>query len=124
MSGGNGSERNGKEGRGPIPQSSRQREPQRRRRGCRCYKFKGSLGSEGEPALRSRGREVPEVVVRRRFDRSIINFLVHYRPAADSWMLFDNTGISPVVVALGEKNRVRVIEEKLYNAVIKDYGAT
>jgi hypothetical protein len=28
MSGGNGSERNGKEGRGPIPQSSRQREPQ------------------------------------------------------------------------------------------------
>src|SRR6266849_5899322 len=56
-SGGNGSERNGKEGRGPIPQSSRQREAQRRRRGCRCYKFKGSLGSEGEPVLRSRGRE-------------------------------------------------------------------
>ncbi len=42
----------------------------------------------------------------------------------DSWMLFDNTGVSPVVVALGEKNRVRVVEEKLYNRIIQAYGTT
>jgi len=32
------------------------------------------------------GHDVPEAVVRRRFDRSIRNFLVHYRPLGDSWM--------------------------------------
>jgi predicted ABC-type ATPase len=68
------------------------------------------------------GHDVPEVVVRRRFGRSIANFLVYYRPVADSWMLFDNTGVLPVVVASGENNRVRVVEEKLYNELIKDYG--
>ena len=31
------------------------------------------------------GHNVPEPDVRRRFDRSLRNFLFHYRPLADSW---------------------------------------
>ncbi|MGH9682328.1 MAG: zeta toxin family protein, partial [Candidatus Acidiferrales bacterium] len=44
------------------------------------------------------GHDVPEVVVRRRFDRSIRNFLSHYRRLADSWTLFDNSEATPVVI--------------------------
>jgi predicted ABC-type ATPase len=36
------------------------------------------------------GHDVPEADVRRRFDRSIKNFLQLYRPLGDSWFLFDN----------------------------------
>jgi predicted ABC-type ATPase len=45
------------------------------------------------------GHDVPEAVVRRRFGRSIRNFLLHYRLVSDSWMLFDNPGAVPAVIA-------------------------
>ena len=38
------------------------------------------------------GHDVPEPVVRRRFDRSMQNFLLYYRPLAKVWTLFDNSG--------------------------------
>jgi predicted ABC-type ATPase len=41
------------------------------------------------------GHDVPELVVRRRFGRSIKNFFAGYRPLADSWYLFDNSGKTP-----------------------------
>src|SRR5438105_1292491 len=41
------------------------------------------------------GHDVPEAVVRRRFDRSIRNFFRIYRSLAESWMLFDNSAESP-----------------------------
>ncbi len=43
------------------------------------------------------GHDVPEIVIRRRFDRSIRNFLLHYRPLGDSWTLFDNSAATPAV---------------------------
>ena len=49
------------------------------------------------------GHDVPEPVVRRRFDRSIRNFLLYYRRQSDFWTLFDNSGATPRVVAF-EKN--------------------
>lgn len=41
------------------------------------------------------GHDVPEAVIRRRFDRSIRNFLVRYRSLGASWMFFDNSGATP-----------------------------
>jgi predicted ABC-type ATPase len=37
------------------------------------------------------GHHVPEEVIRRRFDRSIRNFMVEYRRMADSWYFFNNS---------------------------------
>ena len=57
------------------------------------------------------GHDVPESVVRRRFDRSIRNFLQHYRALGDSWMLFDNAGTPPILIAFEEgANLVQLIE--------------
>ncbi len=53
------------------------------------------------------GHDVPPTVVRRRFDRSIQNFFADYRPLADSLILFDNSGATPVAVAF-EKEEGRV----------------
>jgi predicted ABC-type ATPase len=68
------------------------------------------------------GHDVPEAVVRRRFDRSVHNFLVHYRQLADVWMLFDNSGQVPRVVALERDKRVRIIKKGVYTALVNRYG--
>ncbi len=67
------------------------------------------------------GHDVPESVVRRRFDRSARNFLSHYRQLADSWTLFDNSGEGPTLIALEEDKSVRIIHKRLYEALVKSY---
>jgi predicted ABC-type ATPase len=68
------------------------------------------------------GHDVPEPVVRRRFDRSIRNFLVDYRHLADRWTLFDNSGKTPVRIASEKHKRVRIIDKKLYDVLVKRCG--
>ena len=68
------------------------------------------------------GHDVPETVVRRRFTRSICNFLIHYRPLADSWVLHDNTGSTPAMVASQAQGQLRILESRLYNELIKTFG--
>ncbi len=68
------------------------------------------------------GHDVPEAVVRRRFGRSIRNFLIHYRALADSWALYDNTGATPEMIASEERGRLRIVEARLYNQLMAIYG--
>ena len=68
------------------------------------------------------GHNVPEVDVRRRFDRSIRNFLVHYRPLADSWVLYDNTAATPRIVATEEQHQLQVVDAMLYNDLVRRFG--
>jgi len=68
------------------------------------------------------GHDVPETVVRRRFARSIANFLVHYRRLADSWTVFDNSGETPNVIAFEKHRQVRIMEPAIYNGLVARYG--
>ncbi len=68
------------------------------------------------------GHDVPEPVARRRFDRSIRNFVAEYRQLADSWFLFDNSGSSPAEVAFQKQGRLHIIDQEIYNLVIARYG--
>ncbi len=68
------------------------------------------------------GHDIPEPVVRRRFDRSIQNFFAYYRPLGDSWILFDNSGATPAVVALEKQGKPRIINRELYESLIARYG--
>jgi predicted ABC-type ATPase len=65
------------------------------------------------------GHDVPAVDVRRRFDRSIRNFLVHYRLLADSWTLYDNTAAMPNIIASEERGRLQIGETTLYNDLVR-----
>ena len=44
------------------------------------------------------GHDVPEKTIKRRFDRSWINFQETYKSLADSWIIFDTSGKEPVVL--------------------------
>jgi predicted ABC-type ATPase len=68
------------------------------------------------------GHDVPESVVRRRFGRSIYNFLVRYRQLANSWTLFDNSGATPTVIAFEREESLRIMNREVYETLIAHYG--
>ncbi len=47
------------------------------------------------------GHDVPPRDVLRRFDRGWVNFERVYRPLADSWAVYDNSGLRPILLEQG-----------------------
>jgi predicted ABC-type ATPase len=67
------------------------------------------------------GHNVPEPDVRRRFERTIRNFLIHYRPLANSWILFDNSVKPPSVIALDDEGQLCIMDKNAYSNLIHRY---
>ncbi len=72
--------------------------------------------------VESGGHDVPAVDVRRRFRRSIENFLQIYKPLADAWMLFDNSGEKHNLVAQKRDGKLAVNSQDLYKKITKGNG--
>lgn len=65
------------------------------------------------------GHDVPGEDVVRRFARSLDNFFGVYKDEVDTWMLFDNSGLKPVLAAR-RKNGTEVIEDApAYDRILK-----
>jgi predicted ABC-type ATPase len=50
------------------------------------------------------GHDVPEGILRRRFIRSLRLLEQVYKPAVDSWIVYDNSGMKPRIVMEGSNN--------------------
>ena len=48
------------------------------------------------------GHDIPEPVIRRRFDAGMRNFQTSYKHLVDSWAKFDNLGKEPILLEWGE----------------------
>lgn len=48
--------------------------------------------------VRQGGHHVPDTDVRRRYERGLRNFEVHYRPLAGMWAMYENSGAGPVLI--------------------------
>jgi hypothetical protein len=60
---------------------------------------------------RQGGHSVPDDVIRRRYERGLVNFATRYRDAVDEWQLYDNTDpLDRRLVARGERGSVEVID--------------
>jgi predicted ABC-type ATPase len=68
------------------------------------------------------GHNVPVEDVLRRFGRSVCNFFKLYQPFADSWMLFNNAGPTPILIAEKKNGRMTINDENLYNNIVKGIG--
>lgn len=65
------------------------------------------------------GHDVPVNDVRRRFARSIHNFFQFYRSLLDSWMLFDNSGLVPKLIAEEKNGHVDILDKDLFDKILK-----
>jgi predicted ABC-type ATPase len=72
--------------------------------------------------VRNGGHHIPEVIVRRRFGRSLPNFLRVYKPLADSWTIFDNSRDVPKTIAIEELGKVEILDPDLFNILLKYQG--
>lgn len=67
----------------------------------------------------SGGHNVPEQIIRRRYDLGIRNLTERYIPVCDFWMIIDNSHTSSEMIAEGGKDIVTKIHNKnLYNLLI------
>jgi predicted ABC-type ATPase len=68
------------------------------------------------------GHDVPAATVRRRFERGLHNLFHLYRPLVDSWVLFDNSGDEPRVIAKETAGVLRVLDATLFDEITKSAG--
>ena len=68
------------------------------------------------------GHDVPTKDVLRRFDRSISNFFRLYQPFLDSWILLNNAGAVPILIAEKKNAKIKIVDESLYNYIVKSIG--
>jgi len=67
--------------------------------------------------VRRGGHDIPEKVVRRRFHKGLQNLFTRYRPMLDSWMLFDNSGMIPQLIAREELGEFQVLDQMLFEKI-------
>ena len=71
-----------------------------------------------EMRVKHGGHDIPEAIVHRRFDRSLSNFFEFYKPLADSWTIFDNSGDVPKVVAFEEFGKLEIIDLQAFSFIL------
>lgn len=65
------------------------------------------------------GHDVPGEDVLRRFARSLNNFFGTYKNMVATWMLFDNSGMKPVLAARRNNGTETVEDKAAYESIIK-----
>ena len=63
------------------------------------------------------GHHVPTADVKRRFKRSISNFFELYKPLLDSWMMFDNSQTTPLLIAENNESNEILYDKSLFNKI-------
>ena len=63
------------------------------------------------------GHDVPPADIRRRFKRSLENFVRLYQPILDSWMLFNNTGSVPQLIAKKKNSHIEVVDNTIFEKI-------
>jgi predicted ABC-type ATPase len=67
--------------------------------------------------VRMGGHNIPEDVIRRRYENGLRNFYEIYQPIADSWRVIDVSKKMPLDVAFGDKIETRIIEENIWKRI-------
>ena len=65
------------------------------------------------------GHHVPAEDVRRRFGRGIRNFFKLYESALESWTLFDNSRVKPLLIAKRWNDHCEIMDKELFEKIQK-----
>ncbi|MBN3895565.1 MAG: zeta toxin family protein [Nostoc sp. NOS(2021)] len=68
--------------------------------------------------VESGGHNIPEDTIRRRYERGRSNLINLYLPVCDTWIIYDNSGSEPVLVAASNINQEAIIyEPQIWNRI-------
>lgn len=68
------------------------------------------------------GHQIPEPVVRRRFTRGIRHLFTLYRALLDSWVIFDNSGSFPHLIAAGGPTETKILDRHVFDKIKTQAG--
>lgn len=68
------------------------------------------------------GHDVPTTTIRRRYDAGIRNFFRFYQPLADGWQVYDNTDITPRLIANGSREKVECVTDTAVWSRLKGFN--
>ncbi len=66
------------------------------------------------------GHHIPPQDVRRRFKKSLVNFLDGYRELADYWHMVDNSQMSPRRIASAGGGKIEIRDQELFEHIMKE----
>lgn len=73
--------------------------------------------------VRDGGHHVPEETVRRRFVSGLRLFFRAYRPLVESWRMYDNSTLTPRLIAKGAADgSLRVEQAEIWDMLEREYG--
>ena len=70
--------------------------------------------------VRQGGHNVPEPVIRRRFESGIRNLFQLYRARVDAWWLYDASRLPPTIVAQQEGSELQLFNSDLFEQIKRD----
>lgn len=75
-----------------------------------------------ETRVREGGHDIPENVIRRRYENGLKNFFCIFRELVDDWMFIDNSGEPYQIIAEGSKDEDEVGNAKIWNNLKTKYN--
>lgn len=75
-----------------------------------------------ETRVKEGGHNIPENVIRRRYENGLKNFFTIFKNIVDNWMLMDNSGEPYQVIAEGTKDVEEIGKENIWNNLKKKYN--
>lgn len=67
--------------------------------------------------VRQGGHNIPEAVIRRRFDAGLRNLFSLYQPQLDAWWLLDASQLPPTTIASEEDGESNIVRVETYNQI-------
>jgi len=72
-----------------------------------------------ELRVRRGGHNIPEAVVRRRFNKGLSNFFQIYQPIVDRWIIFNNSGDVPEVIVFEESGTLEIVDSERFALLLR-----
>jgi predicted ABC-type ATPase len=72
--------------------------------------------------VRHGGHDIPEALIRRRFEAGIRNFFKIYIPLVDDWRLYDGSQMPPSLVARASDQSIQQVQPQQYEAIHAQWG--
>jgi predicted ABC-type ATPase len=73
--------------------------------------------------VRQGGHNVPESVIRRRYQSGLMNSFRLYRPLAHIWRIYDASYLPPKMAAHEEMGEIKVLDATIFENIMQDIGA-